>query len=122
MFLHFSYSAPVRVSDIIVVDSVPARDITDFFWGAVTRDETERADVAVRLVAEFALRGAKTAVLFVVRLFVVATRDCVGARSDLVRDGFAPSRTAALARPVQISKFVAKTRIFFISDESLANL
>ena len=52
---------------------------------------------------------------FVVRTTLVAVRDCVVSLSGFVREMAVPSRTAALAKPTQTSKFVIKTRILFIS-------
>jgi hypothetical protein len=131
--LHFSYSAPVRVSDIVFLFafSVAARDTTDFCTTFVAlRDDTERAlfdrgccAVAFeRFVVFVALRGVKTDVFEVLRFGVVATRDCDTSLPDFERDTLVPSRTAASAIPAQINKFSAKIRIFFISDEILANL
>ena len=56
-----------------------------------------------------------------VRGCTVETRLCVFF-SDLLREMAVPSRTAALAKPMQTSIFATKIRILFISDEIIANL
>ena len=134
MFLQRSYSAPVRVFDSTVVSAVAVRaeitfvgsrldvvlvalraDVLRVFFLSFVVVSRVTVFVAVRdvvvAVREFSVvvRG------FVVRTTLVAVRDCVVSLSGFVREMAVPSRTAALAKPTQTSKFVIKTRILFIS-------
>ena len=139
VFLHCSYSAPVRVDDIAVVFVVPARDmficaiprdvVVFFVRVLVARGDTDCV-VALRdlvlcvaRVPVNAVRGVNTAVRALVRGTFVDTRDCVVDFAFVaVRDIDVPSRTAASATPMQSSRFATKIRIFFISDKIIANL
>ena len=135
MFLHCSYSAPVRVSGVALVRLVVAtRDII--------LDDGVRAGVfvvsvlaLVVLVAARALRSDTTLVLVAVRednaccgratdvrRGVVAVRTWVCFVLSGVREIAVPSRTAALDVPMQQIKPIMKTRNFFISGKIIANL
>ena len=102
--------APPRFAVVLVV--VRGAAVRAVFALPVVRDDTV---VAVRdMVASE--RGFSAVVRgVVVRATLVAVRDWVVSVSDFVRETAVPSRTAALAKPTQINKFVIKTRIFFIS-------
>ena len=139
VFLHCSYSAPVRVDDMAVVFVVPARDmficapprvvVATLVRVLLVRGDTDR-DVALRdfmfcvvRVLVDAVRDVSVVVRALVRGIVVDMRDCVVAFAFVaVRDIDVPSRTAAPATPMQSSRFATKIRIFFISGKIIANL
>lgn len=126
MFLHCSYSAPVRVSDIAPPVCDAAREITRFDVARATR-----GDDAFRAVSVVLLRGDGVVALredntrwgraAVVRRGVVAVRIWVCFLSFCVLEMAFPSRTAALAIPMQHTIVLIKTRNFFISGGILAN-
>ena len=126
VFLHCSYSAPVRVSDIENVLSDAARGITLtlFFFSRVVW--VERVGCCLFPVGcdEDAGRGAGDSVRAVITIGreVVLIRFWAGCFPADERDVAVPSRTAPLAMPMQASRFAVKNRIFFISGESVANL
>jgi len=150
--LHFSYSAPVRVSVIGDAFAVAAaRDATTGVCFA--RDAVCRADWPVRMAAardappcvtatragaavlrDAALRDGVCAVRDVTvwlpdaafrvtrAVLVVAARDCVLVMLEFWRVVAFSSRDAAPAPPVQTPKISAKIRIPFISYEMIAKL
>jgi hypothetical protein len=122
VFLHFSYSAPVRVLDIENESSFVARALTVCFFVddvlvrgfcVVLREVVVRGVVVALRGDNVVFRGA------VVLRDVVAVRTCVCcvSFSVLVRETVVPSRTAPVATPIQVSIFAAKNRIFFISGK-----
>ena len=129
VFLQRSYSAPVRVSDMLVaVLSDAARDTT-FVRFVFVRDVAARAAAGSRFCADVRgvvpLRGTNVVLRGdVLRFTVVAVRLWTwgGFFSFLVRETAVPSRTAPPAMPTQVNMFAAKNRIFFISDASVAKI
>ena len=144
VFLHFSYSAPVLVPDVVPdSDAVRAetillrlffcivvRFVTDWRCGVFVRETVFVAVRELTLFFAFCIgavleRGTNMDVRPVVaRCVVVVNRPWVGGvfLSDFARDIDVPSRTAALAMPIHTKVFVIIDRIFFISDKILANL
>ena len=131
MLLQRSYSAPVRVSEILT-PVVALRSGAMFLLrlslllrGVALRDVMLPDVVALRVATALRavptlLRGDNVVVRAdVVRFGVVEMRDCV---EESVLDGPVPSRTAASETPMQTNKLATKHRIFFISDRILANL
>ena len=134
VFLHCSYSAPVRVSDTALARFVAAREII--------LDDDARTGVFVVAVlalvggvAARALRSDTTLVLVAVRednarcvratdvrRGVVAVRTWGCFALFVLREIVVPSRTAALGVPMQQIKPIMKTRNFFISGKIIANL
>jgi len=137
-FLHFSYSAPVRVCDIADdEDCVAARETTLF----VVRCCVPTADVRVvavlaaagcgvtvavraafcRTVAAAPVRGTVTAVrAFCVFCVVARCRNTVAAAAGWLRVVTFPSRTAAPAGPNKIKPYNEKIRMFFISVKNIS--
>jgi len=131
VLLQRSYSAPVRVSEILT-PVVALRSGAMFLprlslllRGVALRDVTLPDVVALRVATALRavptlLRGDNVVVRAdVVRFGVVEMRDCV---EESALDGPVPSRTAASETPMQTNKLATKNRIFFISDRILANL
>ena len=127
MLLQRSYSAPVRVSEILT-PVVALRSGVMFLLrlSLLLRGDATLPDVVALRVAT-ALRAVPTLLrgdnvvvrADVVRFGVVEMRDCV---EESALDGPVPSRTAASETPMQTNKLATKNRIFFISDRILANL
>ena len=131
MFLQRSYSAPVRVFDMSGT-LVARATIGDAAWGrAVVRAVVVAAGrvvgvrVALRPDVDAKFRGVNAVVRGVVLRATVVDLRCwdavvfVTALPD-VRETAVPSRTAALATPMQSARFATKIRIFFISDVNVS--
>ena len=126
--LQVSYWVPVRVSIVVVVDSVVVARAATFFVEFVVRFVVARADVlrpapfvavVVRVGTNTVVRGAVVRSVF----GFVATRYCAAVCVvPPPRMPVFPSRTAAPALLAANASVITKIRIFFISDKILAKL